>query len=99
MSKPINVRFPDDIFEKVDELARIQHTTKSAIVLRAVYQYMDAKEFLDNQPEIIARMKDLEDMITSIASSDEYKDNPLFGGGKHHRYEKYPERRGRPAKK
>lgn len=68
MSKKININVPEELLAKIDYEADLKHMTRTAYMLRAVTQSLEADAFLRLQPDIKRKLIELQDAMSSVAA-------------------------------
>ena len=67
-TKKININIPEELLTKLDDEADLQHMTRTAYIIRAVAQMVEADTFLRMQPDIKRRMTELTEALSSVAA-------------------------------
>lgn len=67
-TKKININVPEDLLAKIDDEADQKHMTRTAYMLRAVQQSLEADAFLRQQPDIKRKLIELQDAMSSVAA-------------------------------
>lgn len=79
MSKKININVPEELLARLDEEANLQHVTRTAYILRAVQQSIEADTFLRVQPDIKRKLLDLQNDLQSVAATYDKDFAGVFG--------------------
>lgn len=69
-TKKININVPEDLLAKIDDEADLKHMTRTAYMLNAVTQSLEADAFLRQQPDIKRKLLELQDAMSSIGAID-----------------------------
>lgn len=67
-SKKININIPEDLLTRIDDEADLKHMTRTAYIIRAVSQMVEADTFLRKQPDIQRKMTELSEALSSVAA-------------------------------
>lgn len=67
-TKKININVPEDLLAKIDDEADLKHMTRTAYMLKAVQQSLEADAFLRQQPDIKRKLIELQDAMSSVAA-------------------------------
>lgn len=61
---------PDDLEQRVREAAKYKHMNFTQYTIRALTEMVEADEILHAQPEITARLNELQDMLQKLTPKD-----------------------------
>lgn len=67
-NKKININIPEDLLTRIDDEADLKHMTRTAYIIRAVTQMVEADTFLRKQPDIQRKMTELSEALSSVAA-------------------------------
>lgn len=67
-NKKININIPEDLLTRIDDEADLKHMTRTAYIIRAVTQMVEADTFLRKQPDIKQKMAELSEALSSVAA-------------------------------
>lgn len=79
MSKKININVPEELLSRLDDEAALQHMTRTAYILRAVQQCIEADTFLRVQPDIKRKLLDIQNDLQSVAAMSDKDFAGVFG--------------------
>lgn len=66
--KKININVPEELLLRIDEEADLKHMTRTAYIIRATSQAVQADTFLREQPDIQRKVTELTEALSSVAA-------------------------------
>lgn len=69
-TKKVNINIPLDLLRRIDDEADLKHMTRTAYIIRATTQMVEADTFLRKQPDIQRKMTELTEALSAVAAID-----------------------------